>query len=119
MNPNCIRRAQSTVSSQALELMNSDLARQSSRRMAGRIIDDVGDDVSAQCARLYWLAFTRAPTAGELDSMRSTLAALEREWLKQVQTDASEEPVKSRAHWLALATLCHTVLNSAEFLYVD
>jgi hypothetical protein len=119
MNPNCIRRAQSTVSSQALELMNSDLARQASRRMAGRIIDTVGDDVRAQCARLYWLAFTRAPSAGELESMLSSVAALEREWLKQVQTDASEEPSKTRAHWLALATLCHTVLNSAEFLYVD
>ena len=119
MNPNCVRRAQSTVSSQALELMNSDLARQASRRMAGRIVDSVGDDVSAQCARLYWLAFTRAPSASELESMQSTLAALEREWLKQVQTEGSEEPVKTRAHWLALATLCHTVLNSAEFLYVD
>ena len=38
---------------------------------------------------------------------------------KKVQADSSEEPVKTRAHWLALATLCHTVLNSAEFLYVD
>jgi hypothetical protein len=119
MNPNCVRRAQSTVSSQALELMNSDLGRQASRRMAGRIIDSVGNDVSAECTRLYWLAFTRAPTADELERMRSTLAALEREWLKQVQSDSSEEPLKTRAHWLALATLCHTILNSAEFLYVD
>jgi hypothetical protein len=51
--------------------------------------------------------------------MQSNLAALDREWLKQVQAEGSEEPVKTLAHWLALATLCHTVLNSAEFLYVD
>jgi mono/diheme cytochrome c family protein len=119
MNPNCVRRAQSTVSSQALELMNSDLARQVSRRMAGRIIDIAGDDVRAQCERLYWLALTRAPTAAEVAAMQSTLAAMEREWLKTAQTDGSEEPVKTKAHWLALATLCHTILNSAEFLYVD
>ena len=42
MNPNCVKRAQSTVSSQALELMNSDLLRQASRYMAGRIIDAEG-----------------------------------------------------------------------------
>jgi hypothetical protein len=66
MNPNCVRRAQSTVSSQALELMNSDLARQVSRHLAGRIIDAVGDDVGAQCARLYWLTLTPAPSPAEL-----------------------------------------------------
>jgi hypothetical protein len=27
--------------------------------------------------------------------------------------------VRSRAKWLALATVCHTLMNAAEFLYVD
>ena len=42
LRPNCLRRTHSTVSSQALQLMNSKEIRSHSRYMAGRIIDEVG-----------------------------------------------------------------------------
>ena len=119
MNPNCVKRAQSTVSSQALELMNSDLLRQASRYMAGRIIDAEAENARAQIDRMYWLALSRKPSELETKTALSALQAIEGEWFQQLQSDSPEEPVKSRAHWLALATLCHTMLNSAEFLYVD
>ena len=44
LTPNCLKRPHSTVSSQALQLMNSDLVRESSRYLAGRAIDAAGDD---------------------------------------------------------------------------
>ncbi len=119
MNPNCVKRAQSTVSSQALELMNSDLLRQASRYMAGRIIDAEGDATRGQIDRAYWLALSRKPSAEEVSAAESALQAMEKEWFQQLRSDNPEEPVKARAHWLAVATLCHTILNSAEFLYVD
>src|SRR5262249_22143760 len=51
MNPNCVKRGLSVVSSQALDLMNGDLVRENSRFMAGRIIDAAGEDPSAQIER--------------------------------------------------------------------
>ena len=36
-----------------------------------------------------------------------------------MEKEQPAEPVKSRARWLALGTLCHTLMNSAEFLYID
>ncbi len=119
MNPNCVRRGLSVVSSQALHMMNSDLTRENARYMAGRIIDAVGDDLAKQIERAYLLAVARRPSAEET---RAALAALERmnaEWEKPLEKDRPAEPVRSRAKWLALATVCHTLMNSAEFLYID
>ena len=119
MNPNCVRRGLSVVSSQALHMMNSDLTRENARYMAGRIIDIVGDDLAKQIERAYLLAVARRPSAEET---RAALAALERmnaEWEKPLEKDRPAEPVRSRAKWLALATVCHTLMNSAEFLYID
>ena len=65
MNPNCVQRGLSVVSSQALHMMNSDLTRENARFMAGRIIDAVGEDLAAQVERAYLLAFARVPTADE------------------------------------------------------
>jgi hypothetical protein len=42
---------------------------------------------------------------------------LAEEWTKQLAT--SDNPSKSEAAQKALTTLCHTVLNSAMFLYID
>ncbi len=119
MNPNCVRRGLSVVSSQALHLMNSDLTRENARYMAGRIIDAVGESPAAQVERAYLLAFARRPDAEET---RAAVAALERmntEWEKPLEKDRPAEPVRSRARWLALANICHTLINSAEFLYID
>jgi len=99
--------------------MNSDFVRENSRFIAGRVIDVAGDDTEAQIERLYLAALARKPTAGELKDAQSALAALAREWAKQLQSAPPAEPIARRAGWLALASLCHTMLNSAEFLYVD
>jgi mono/diheme cytochrome c family protein len=119
MNPNCVQRGLSVVSSQALHMMNSDLTRENARFMAGRIIDAVGEDLAAQVERAYLLAFARVPTAEE---SRMAVAALERMhgvWETPLEKERPAEPVRSRAKWLALATVCHTLMNAAEFLYVD
>lgn len=119
MNPNCVRRGLSVVSSQALHLMNGDLVRDNSRFMAGRIIDVVGESLKAQVERAYLLAFARTPTAEESSAAQAALAQLSTEWEKPLEKDKPAEPVRSRARWMALSTLCHTLINSAEFLYID
>jgi len=119
LNPNCVKRAQSIVSSQALQLMNSDMVRESSRFMAGRIIDRVGSDQKAQIEAVYLAALARRPSTEELRTSENALTAMSREWLKTLQTEKPAEPLESRANWLGLSTLCHTIMNSAEFLYVQ
>ena len=119
MNPNCVKRGQSVVSSQALHLMNSDLARENARYMAGRIADSVGDDPRAQIERAYLLTLARRPTEDESKAAVSAMQQMTPQWQKSLEADRPAEPVATRARWLALATVCHTLMNSAEFLYID
>ena len=117
--PNCLKRPHSTVSSQALQLENSQLVRLSARHMAGRVIDAVGEDPSRQIERVYLLALSRTPTAGEAATAEEALRQLTLEWKRHLEVEVPAEPVASQAQWLALASLCHTFLNAAEFLYVN
>ncbi len=119
LRPNCLRRTHSTVSSQALQMMNSDMVRENSRYMAGRVVDAVGADAGKQLERVYLAALGRPPSKEESDTARSTLLNLAGEWSAHLDQAVPAEPKQMRARWLALATLCHTVLNSAEFLYID
>ncbi len=119
MNPNCVQRGQSVVSSQALHLMNSDLVRDNARYMAGRIADAVGDQADVQIERAYLLALARKPSADELRTARDAMVRSIPEWTRKLEAEKPAEPVASRARWLALATICHTLMNSAEFLYLD
>jgi mono/diheme cytochrome c family protein len=119
MNPNCVKRGQSVVSSQALHLMNGDLVRENVRYMAGRIVDAAGDDPGAQIERAYLLTLARRPTPDELRAGLTAMEQMRALWKKTLEADPSAEPVATRSRWLALANLCHTLINSAEFLYID
>ena len=119
LRPNCLRRTHSTVSSQALQMMNSEMIRKSSRYMAGRVIDAVGEDIAKQVERVYLAALSRFPSAQESERAEATLRNLTMEWMKHLEKEMPAEPRHTQSQWLALATLSHTVLNSAEFLYID
>ena len=111
MNPNCLQRAESLVAPQALHLMNDAAVRELARQFADRVRREAGDDPARQVQRLYWIALTRPPNDEELTDCLQTLTSLTEQWTKQVS--AAEASRK------ALATLCHTIMNSALFLYVD
>ncbi len=119
LKPNCLRRTKSTVASQALQMMNSEILRTNSRYMAGRIIDAVGEDPAALVERVYLTALGRPPAAEERTDGVSTLTEMTKAWGRRLEEQVPMEPKRMKARWLALAALCHTVLNSAEFLYVD
>ena len=119
LNPNCLKRAHSTVSSQALQMMNSDMVRENSRYMAGRVMDDVGADVEKQIEQVYLRALCRRPSPEEVKTAATTLRNLTTQWMQHLEEEIPAEPKGPKAQWLALASLCHTFLNSAEFLYVD
>ncbi len=111
MNPNCLQRAESLVAPQALHLMNDAAVRELARQFADRVQREAGDDPARQVRRAYWIALTRPPSDEELTECLQTLTSLTEQWTKQVP--AAEASRK------ALATLCHTIMNSASFLYVD
>ena len=109
MGPNCLTRSVSTVSPQSLMLMNNKHVRQLAVAFAERVerslpvstSHDQGERVDA----IYSLALSRLPTDEERELGVESLKSLESAW----QGDPHG----------ALVTYCHTILNSAAFLYVD
>jgi len=112
MNPNCLERPSSTVASQALFLMNNGMIRDLSLELAKRVEREAGPSPALQIERLYQIALSRWPDEEERQASLKTLEQLTEEWTKAAPANAA--PKTS-----ALSSLCHVLLNSAEFLFVD
>jgi hypothetical protein len=116
MNPNCLQRTDSLVAPQALHLLNDAAIREMAREFAVRIIRAVGDHPRLQVEKLYWIALSRPPTHEESELCLHSLSALtETVALDSLPLGQS----KAENSQKALATLCHTLMNSASFLYID
>jgi mono/diheme cytochrome c family protein len=111
MNPNCLERRDSTVAPQALQLMNDGRVQQLTGDFAERVARAAGGDPGRQVEWVYRIALGREPTAEEKNLGTDALARFTTEWGKHLDAD--------EARRRALATYCHTILNSAAFLYVD
>jgi len=102
------RRNQTMVAPQALFLMNGPLLRDSARILAKKLwkqADSRGEKGWVSAA--YSEILGRSPSA---DEIRSAL-----DYLAESGSENSEPESKTAA----LATLCHALMCSAEFLYVD
>jgi hypothetical protein len=95
MTPNCVDRVDSTVATQALHMMNNGMVDDLADSFAKRVAQEAGDDPKQQVEKLYWMALSRPPDDEERKLSVESLAKL------------------------ALGRLCHTMLNSAAFLYID
>ena len=114
MVPNCLQRTESTVATQALQLFNSAFVRENAQHLAQRLIAEQ-DDQEQQLKRLYRLAYGRPPTPDELARAKTAMASLELFWRQESTEEKTAEQPRTRA----LATFCHTIFNSPEFIYVD
>ena len=112
MNPNCLERRDSTVVTQALHLMNNAMVHGLSRSFAEGVVMDVGDDPAAQIEKMYLISLSRFPTQEEKELALDSLAKLTEQWAVKLK-EPSEPAVR------ALANVCHAMLNSAEFIYID
>ncbi|HEV3023744.1 MAG TPA: DUF1553 domain-containing protein, partial [Pirellulales bacterium] len=117
MNPNCSDRRDSTVVLQALHLLNNGVVAELADAFARRIETEVGADPAKQIERVYLVALGRSPDSDELALGQSSLTTLAERWAKPAGNGAA--PDRTEAARKALATYCHAILNSAEFLYVD
>src|SRR5262249_26935871 len=93
LTPNCLKRGESNVSSQALQLMNGEQVLESARYLAARIIDAVGETPRKQIERLYLAVLTRSPTEAELELTERTLATAREDWSVYLKQRAPAEPV--------------------------
>ena len=126
-SPNCLSRRQSIVVSQALALMNGEVVRRNARHFAQRVIAAVGDDVERQVDSAYKLALSRAPGDDERELAVRTIQTLRDDWLAELVAaigtgDAAGTEPENNGHEAALRALtsvCHTLFNSAEFVFID
>jgi hypothetical protein len=121
MNPNCLQRTDSLVAPQALHLLNDTAVREMAARFAERVLASAGPEPARQVEQVYWLALGRPPSPEEQTACLQTSAGLTAKWAAEAGTrdgikTSSPGQVVARK---ALATLCHTIMNSAAFLYVD
>ncbi|MCA9048172.1 MAG: DUF1553 domain-containing protein, partial [Planctomycetaceae bacterium] len=117
MGPNCVSRSISVVSPQSLLMLNNEHVRHLAQLLAARATDsateksrqaaaDLSSATSADLvSAVYRIALSRLPDEQEMQLGTATLAELQQQWANRPQQ--------------ALETYCHTILNSAAFLYVD
>jgi hypothetical protein len=118
MAPNCIERPQSTVATQALQLMNAPVMTEHARYLAGRIIDAAADQ-RGRIGQVYLRVLSRPAGAAEVERGAAALARLTERWRAHLGERNEAVPREWMAQWHALGDFIHTMLNSAEFAYVD
>ena len=111
MSPNCIQRSYSTVPTQALELTNSDVLRDRSRFLAGRLLDEYPTAPAKQIESLYLRTLSRPPSDREVKLAASDLRRLAAGWRTHLEKENQASPRQEAARWYALADLCHAILQ--------
>ncbi len=109
METNCTRRSRSTVSTQALTLLNSDAVVAYSVAFADRALREAPD---APIQFVALVALSREATADELSVLSDFVTEQQTRYVARGdQSDAARHK--------ALVDLCHMLLASNEFVYVD
>ncbi len=103
-------RSVSTVSPQALALMNNQFVLEQAALFAGRVVAEAGSDLRAQITRAFQIALNRKPTVKEMQWSLDFI---------QAQRAGYAERKNERADAAALRDFCHAIINLNEFLYVD
>jgi mono/diheme cytochrome c family protein len=138
MEPNCDARKASTVTPQALMLMNNDFVVGQALEFAQRVRREAGDDPKAEIVRAWQIAFGTEPSVAEVDELVKFLGEQTKHFqdkLGDVKTVKVVAPVKGlgpvkgakpvqvkprpEPSLEALATLCQALWSSNPFLYVD
>ena len=109
METNCVRRRSSTVSTQALTLLNSNTTVGYARQFAERACRESPQDPLDFAVRA---AFARRVSVDEEPLLRQFLDEHQRRYLELGRDDGA-------ARMDALADLCHMLMVANEFLYLD
>ena len=120
------KRDVTTTPLQSLALFNSDIVFGWSQALAGRVINEVGTDESAQLDKLYEILFSRKANPSEKEALSSFLNSHEKivrektaegKYEISIPTGLKNSPKLDPIRAAAFVDLVHTVANSNEFIY--
>jgi hypothetical protein len=121
----CPRRNTTVTAPQALELLNNELVLDWSKSLAGKVLNDGGLTPEAQVDRAYRLTFSRTPTEAERKTALEFLTRQSAILAERMATD-DKTPLPDnlpqgveKVRAAALVDLCHALLNSNEFVYLN
>ena len=100
----CAVRFATTTPSQALTMMNGELINKSAELMAQNVLENAGDDITAQVRYLWPQATGHLPKDDQIKTAKAFI-------LKMRQLGSSKEK--------SLQQLCLIILNLNEFIYLD
>ena len=112
MKPNCQVRTSSTTSPQSLAMMNDPFVIRHVGGLAQRVTAEAGDSPAARFSLAWKLVFGRQPS--DTDT-QAGLKFLENE----TASVRSASPKDAQPALTALTHLCHALVSSNGFLYVD
>lgn len=132
----CSQRTVSTVAPQALALLNNSFVHERSARLAERVTAEAGTNLADQITRAWQLTLCRQPSPQELvaaathlERQRQRSAAGNTAIGAQDAANGDNAAVDgtgtiadngaATAEQRALQSLCHVLLNTNEFIYVD
>jgi hypothetical protein len=115
MNPNCVERTNSTIVTQPLLLLNNARIRELAGAFANRIQVESSVDKAGQIEHAWMLALNRSPSNEEIAAGIDGLKTLTEVWSENLAREGATESAEMKA----LEDFCHTLINSAEFLYLD
>ncbi|MCH2131456.1 MAG: DUF1553 domain-containing protein, partial [Pirellulaceae bacterium] len=122
MSPNCVDRTESIVAPQALQLMNNKTVYELSLALADRILLERGEEDHDRIDQLFLVTVGRAPIDDERHTLLEVLERIREKWLRhEVSSPQVEKRVEleRKSTRRAYQTICHAVLSSAAFLYID
>jgi len=112
MEPNCERRVSSTVATQSLALLNSEFIRLQSVAFAKRVLSTAGKEADdTTLIKTAWeLALSSQPSETGMLALQKHMQLQ----LKEYQARKVKAPRQE-----ALTSLCHVLLGTNQFLYVE
>jgi len=114
---NCTQRSTSTVSTQALTLLNSDAMTRVASAFATRVEAEGAND---PVGRVVLTAFTREAGPAEHELLSEFFDEQIMLYLEEhAESDRLKSAVVAGARHKAMADLCHMLMSSNEFVYVD
>jgi hypothetical protein len=112
MATNCLQRQTSAVPLQSLVMLNDAFVAEQAEGLAERVESTSAPAAEARVVALFAVALTRRPNAAEIVAGCELLA-------DQTQRLMRAGAGRDAAEHQALVQLCHTVLNTSEFLYAE
>ncbi|HWB98334.1 MAG TPA: DUF1549 domain-containing protein [Bryobacteraceae bacterium] len=105
-------RERTNVAPQALFMMNSKFISERSRDLAKQVLSSSAADDRQRLQAAYLRMFGRRPDAGEIDDLLTYIAAF-----RKKAADSGRKPADPNL--LAWQSVCHILISSNEFIYVD